>query len=191
MIFGKLVGAAACATLVVLAGCGQPDVQLNSGERVGPAAPIGTPRAEPVDGMTVGDRLMAAGEFELAISSYRRSAGEDGITAETLSAMGSANLKLGRLHQAKVLLDRAVEIDEKSVSAWNNLGVVLMNLNEPQQARSAFRVAFGLDNGDSDLVRDNLILAEKLVREQALQSPAITEFRLVRYGNGEYFLVGE
>ena len=105
--------------------------------------------------------------------------------------MGSANLRLGRLHQAKTLLDRALELDDQSVSAWNNLGVVLMNLNEANQARAAFRVAFGLDNGDSDLIRENLILAEKLIREQAIAEGDLADFRLVRYGNGQYYLVGE
>lgn len=191
MIFKIGFSKAMIAVLIILAGCNSANFQLGNGERVGPSAPLGTPRGQSVDGMTVGDRLMEAGEFELAVNSYRRSAAEDGITAETLSAMGSANLRLGRLHQAKTLLDRALEIDSKSVSAWNNLGVVLMNLNEAQQARSAFRVAFGLDNGDSDLIRDNLILAEKLIREQSTTERELAEFRLVRYGSGQYFLIGE
>ncbi len=181
---------AAVSLLLTLSGCGDGAYTLSEGERVGPPPPIGTPRVEAVDGMTVGDRLMEAGEFELALASYRRAAAEEGITAETLSAMGSANLKLGRLHQAKTLLDRALELDDKSVSAWNNLGVILMNLNEAQQARSAFRVAFGLVNGDSDLIRDNLILAEELVRTQRAETADLSDFRLVRYGNGSYYLVG-
>ena len=50
-----------------------------------------------VDGMTVGHRLMAAGEPELALKAYLRGAGEVGINADVLSAIGSANLALGRL----------------------------------------------------------------------------------------------
>ena len=191
MIFKSGFGAASFAALLILAGCNSSNFQLGDGERVGPSAPLGTPRGQSVDGMTVGDRLMEAGEYELAINAYRRSAAEEGIVAETLSAMGSANLRLGRLHQAKTLLDRALELDDQSVSAWNNLGVVLMNLNEANQARAAFRVAFGLDNGDSDLIRENLILAEKLIREQAIAEGDLADFRLVRYGNGQYYLVGE
>ena len=191
MIFKTGFGAALIAALFILAGCNSANFQLGDGERVGPSAPLGTPRGQSVDGMTVGDRLMEAGEYELAINAYRRSAAEDGIMAETLSAMGSANLRLGRLHQAKTLLDRALELDDQSVSAWNNLGVVLMNLNEANQARAAFRVAFGLDNGDSDLIRENLILSEKLIREQAIAESDLADFRLVRYGNGQYYVVGE
>lgn len=191
MIFKIGFNATIFGALIILAACNSANFQLGDGERVGPAAPFGTERVGSVDGMTVGDRLMEAGEFELAIGAYRRSAAEDGIFAETLSAMGSANLRLGRLHQAKTLLDRALEIDDQSVSAWNNLGVVLMNLNEANQAKAAFRVAFGLDNGDSDLIRDNLILAEKLVRDQAIAERDLADFSLVRYGNGQYFLVGQ
>ena len=42
--------------------------------------------------MTVGHRLMEAGEPELALKAYLRGAGETGINADVLSAIGSANL---------------------------------------------------------------------------------------------------
>lgn len=133
---------------------------------------------------------MAAGEFELALSSYQRAASETGVTAEVLSGMGSANLRLGRLQQARVLLMKAVDDYEQSPSAWNNLGVVLINLGEPQEAREAFRVAFGLDNGDAELIRQNLILANRVIAEQSAEIPEEADFALVRYGNGSYLLLG-
>lgn len=187
------VRAAALTILSILSACNSPNFTLSEDERRGPSAPLGTRRVQAVDGMTVGDRLMAAGEFGLALSSYRRSAAEDGLTAEALSAMGSANLRLGRLNQAKILLDKALEIDGSSASAWNNLGVVLMNQHEGRQAREAFRVAFGINNGDSELIRQNLILANALIVEQSAEIAnlsALSDFRLVRHGNGSYFLLG-
>ena len=42
--------------------------------------------------------------------------------------IGSANLKLGRLGQAEKLLRRAIKADEAFAPAWNNLGVVLMEI---------------------------------------------------------------
>lgn len=140
--------------------------------------------------MTVGHRLMAAEEFEIALTAYKRSASENGITAEVLSGMGSANLRLGRLRQARILLEKAVADYAKSPSAWNNLGVVLINLGEVREAREAFRVAFGLDNGNAELIRQNLILANRVIEEQSAEIPEETDFALVRYGNGSYLLLG-
>ena len=177
------------ALLLFLAACNTANFELGSGERIGPPPPLGTPRVGAVDGLTVGDRLMMAGEYELALSAYQRAAGENGLNAEVLSAMGSANLKLGRLNQARILLEKAVKEDPNSVPAWNNLGVVLINLNEYQQAREAFRVAFGIDNGNSELIRQNLILVNTLIEQQLAEIPPESEFSLVRYGNGSYFLI--
>lgn len=133
---------------------------------------------------------MEAEEFELALTSYKRAASETGVTAEVLSGMGSANLRLGRLQQARILLEKAIAQYSDSASAWNNFGVVLINLGEYQQARQAFRVAFGVDDGDSELIRQNLILANRLVNEQSAEIEVETDFSLVRYGNGSYLLLG-
>jgi len=185
-------GISSALLLLIISACApSTNFELSGDERIGPPPPLGTPRVtEAVDGMVVGDRLMAANEFELALSAYQRATGVHGLTAETLSAMGSANLRLGRFQQAKALLEKAVEDDDRSVSAWNNLGVVLINLNEANQAREAFRVAFGFDNGNSELIRQNLILANSLVEKQTLEISNADDFSLVRHGNGSYFLLG-
>ena len=66
-------------------------------------------RADSVDGLIVGHRLMAAGEYELALKAYARAAAEQRLTVDVLSALGSANLKLGRLGQAETLLRQATD----------------------------------------------------------------------------------
>jgi len=133
---------------------------------------------------------MEAEEFELALSAYQRAASENGVNAEVLSGMGSANLRLGHLQQARTLLEKAVEQYAESASAWNNFGVVLINLGDFQQAQQAFRVAFGVDNGNSELIRRNLIFANRLVDEQSAEIAREYDFSLVRYGNGSYLLLG-
>ena len=173
-----------------MAACQPTDYTLSPDERTGPAAPLGTSRVSMVDGLTVGHRLMEAEEFELALSAYKRAAVETGVTAEVLSGMGSANLRLGRLQQARILLEKAVKEYANSASAWNNFGVVLINLDEYREARDAFRVAFGINNGDSELIRQNLILANRLIDEQMAEIELETQFTLVRYGNGSYLLLG-
>lgn len=156
----------------------------------GPKAPPGTPRIEEaVDGLVVGHRLMAAGEYELALRAYYRGAGDHGLNADVLSALGSANLKLGRLGQAEKLLRRAIEVDNRFVPAWNNLGVVLMETNQTGEARQVFRTAYALDNGKSDEIRENLRLAIAKSENPAYDTPNNEEFGLVRRGSGRYLLL--
>jgi len=147
--------------------------------------------AEGVDGLIVGDRLMAANEYELALKAYIRAAIDEGFTEEVLTAMGSANLRLGRLGQAERNLRQAIDKNDRSVAAWNNLGVVLNARREYGEAREAFRVAFALDSGASEEIRQNLRLLDvrldKLVPTEAPEA----DFRLVRQGNGRYLLVGD
>ncbi len=116
-------------------------------------------RGKAMDGLLVGHRLMEAGEYELALKAYLRAAGEEGVNADVLSAIGSANLALGRLGQAEQILRRAVEMDPTFVPALNNLGVVLMEKGETGEARRVFQQAFALDSGASDSIRENLRLA--------------------------------
>ncbi|MFN3641438.1 MAG: tetratricopeptide repeat protein [Gemmobacter sp.] len=143
-----------------------------------------------VDGLTVGHRLMAAGEHDLALRAYLRAASERGIDADVLSAIGSANLSLGRLGQAEQILRRALEIDPDFVPALNNLGVVLMEKGETGEARRVFQRAFALDSGNSDSIRENLRLA--IARSENIAYTASKEnesFTLVRRGRGQYLLL--
>lgn len=163
-----------------------------SNNREGVAPPPGTARVdEAVDGLIVGHRMMAAGEFQLALDAYTRAVQDHGLNVDILSAIGSANMRLGRLNQAQKFLERAVEKDPDFVPAWNNLGVVQINSNQFVQARSSFQRAYALDNGDSDEIRDNLILAMRMVEESSAEIPEDYNFLLVRRGNGRYLLLGQ
>jgi len=172
--------------LVTLAGCGE-GAFAPKGERVF-APPVAG--ASDIDGLLVGHRLMAVGEYDLALRAYLRAAGQQGLNVDTLSALGSANLKLGRLNQAENLLRRAVEEDPAFAAAWNNLGVILMERGKTAEAAQIFRRAFATDNGNSDEIRDNLRLA--LAK---LENPANTvqqenePFQLVRRGTGDFVLL--
>jgi Flp pilus assembly protein TadD len=149
---------------------------------------------ESVDGMTVGHRLMAAGEPELALKAYLRGAGEDGISADVLSSIGSANLALGRLGQAEKILRRALELDPNFVPALNNLGVVLIEQDDYGEARSMFQKAFALDSGETDSIRENLMLA--IAQSEAnvydpTQEQQNGGFRLVRQEKGKFVLLSD
>lgn len=174
--------------LFVLAAC-QP---TGGPARIGdsPFAPAG--RVDPddaVDGLVVGHRLMAAGEYELALKAYYRATSEQGANVDVLSAIGSANLRLGRLGQAEQMLRRALELDQTFVPAWNNLGVVLMEKGEVAEASRVFRTAYALDSGNSDEIRENLRLALAKIENPAYDEGNENNFSLVRRGNGQYLLL--
>lgn len=173
----------ALLVVAVLAGCG-----------TGPSrnTPYGAdPGRVPVDGLLVGHRLMEAGEHELALRAYLRAAAEDGINADTLAAIGSADLALGRLGQAEQILRRALELDPAFVPALNNLGVVLIERGRPGEARAMFQRAFALDSGQSDSIRHNLKLAIARSEAGVYDGPPEDKggFRLVRRDKGEFVLL--
>lgn len=160
-----------------------------SAEKGGLFAPGAKPDAKAVDGLLVGHRLMEAGEYELALEAYYRAAAEHGATAEVLSGIGSADLKLGRLNQAEQMLRRAIEQDETFVPAWNNLGVALMERGKYAEASRVFQTAFALDSGQSDSIRQNLRLALAKLEKPGYSAPQDSQFKLVRKGAGEYLLL--
>jgi tetratricopeptide (TPR) repeat protein len=147
-------------------------------------------RGDAVDGLTVGHRLMEAGEYELALKAYYRAAAEEGATVDTLSAIGSANLALGRLGQAETILRRALEDDPTFVPAMNNLGVVLMERGKTGEAMLVFQQAFAQDSGQTDSIRENLKRAIA-ANEAVVYTPSEEEgeFRLVRREKGKYVLL--
>ncbi len=162
-----------------------------SGDAPGFAPGVDTRRSGE-DGLTVGHRLMASGEYELALRAYYRAAASQGMNVDILSALGSANLKLGRLGQAEQLLRRATLEDPTFVPALNNLGVVLMEKGQSGEARGVFKQAYALDSGDSDSIRENLRLAiaqsESALYDAPNENPAYT---LVRRGQGRYVLLSQ
>jgi Flp pilus assembly protein TadD len=151
-------------------------------------APPVDPRGTAVDGMLVGHRLMQAGEAELALEAFQRAAAEQGLTSETLSAMGTANLGLGRLNQAEDLLRRATEEGDAWPEVWNNLGVVLMERGKTAEAAQILRKAYALDNGQSDAIRDNLRLALDKLEKTAYDPEQQQDYKLVRRGSSEYLI---
>jgi Flp pilus assembly protein TadD len=147
-------------------------------------------RGDAVDGLTVGHRLMEAQEYELALKAYLRAAGEEGVNEDVLSAIGSANLKLGRLGQAEQILRRAVEMEPTFVPALNNLGVVLMERGKTGEAKRVFEQAYAYDSGASDAIRENLRLAIAATEQTVYPSESEANgFSLVRQGQGEYLLL--
>ena len=158
------------------------------------APPAADGRRAAQDGLTVGHRMMAAGEYELALKAYLRAASEQGINADVLSAIGSANLKLERLGQAEQVLRRALEIEPEFVPALNNLGVVLMEQGKYGEAKLVFQQAFAIDSGQSDSIRENLQLAIALLEAPVYGDPEQAQepvYQLLREDDGQTVLLTE
>jgi tetratricopeptide (TPR) repeat protein len=141
-----------------------------------------------VDGVEVGQRLMAAGEYELAMDAFTRAALDEGLTTEILTGLGTANLGLGRLGQAEKMLRRAVVEDPEWPEAWNNLGVLLMEQGKTAEATQIFRKAYALDNGQSDSIRDNLRIALAKTEKPANTVEQQEDYKLVQRGKGEFLI---
>lgn len=151
-------------------------------------APTLDPRGQAVDGLVVGHRMMAAGQYELALEAFTRAAGKHGLTAEVLTSLGSANLGLGRLNQAEDLLRRATEAEPDWPEPWNNLGVVLMERQKTAEASQIFQRAYALDNGQSDSIRDNLRLALEKIEKTTYDEAQRQDYKLVRRGSSSYLI---
>lgn len=141
------------------------------------------------DQMAAGHRMMDAGEYELALSAFTRAAVQQGLTADVLAALGSANLALGRLGQAEGQLRRATEADGASPMAWNNLGVILMERGRYAEAARVFQRAFALANGRSDVIRDNLAKALAYRDGTGYTAGNDGAAQLIRRGTGDVLLI--
>ena len=94
----NLLTAMAIVAAVTVANCTKDDATALPDS---PFPPGVDHRKEAVSGVEVGQRLMAAGEYELALDSFTRAALDEGMTPEILTGIGTANLGLGRLGQAE------------------------------------------------------------------------------------------
>ena len=174
--------------VIAMAACNAGDLNQSSDGTCAPgAAGMGN-----IDGLIVGHRLMAAGEVDLALKAYHRAAAQQGLNVDTMSAIGSANLNLGRLGQAERWLRRAVAEDPTFPPAWNNLGVVLMERGQVGEASEAFRRAFAADNGNSDEIRENLRLSlADLADADENFAQDVQNFSLIRRGAGDFVLMSD
>jgi len=184
---GPAARKAICAivALTLVAACGPDRI---SAPKDSPYAPGVNHRAASANELDVAHRLMAAGQYDLAMNAFTRAALQDGMSADILTGLGTANLKLGRLGQAEQMLRQAVKEAPDWPEAWNNLGVVLMERGKTGEATEIFRRAYALDNGESDAIRDNLRLALAKSEKSVNTDPQNQDYKLVRRGSSEYLL---
>lgn len=151
-------------------------------------APAVDHRKDGVDPITVGYRLMAAGENQLALDTFERAAVRSGLTADLLNSMGMANLRLGRVHQAKSLFQKAADKNATSPEIWNNLAIATMDLGQTAEAAAIFRKAYAMSNGENDSIRNNLRLALEKIENPVYDGAKEQDYKLVRQGSSEYLI---
>ena len=152
-------------------------------------------RAEPAGQtssyLSLGKRMLAAREPDLAMKAFLTSMSTDGISAEAMTGAGIAAQQQGLLTSARRYFERARRLAPDSVIAHNNLGVVLYKLKEYYPARNAFRRAYALSNGKSEMAERNLNRAEATIARMEKipkTDPAISH-DVIRLGTSEFRLI--
>ncbi len=164
------------------AGCAG-DITDRAGTGSDPLRPPGlAAAADAVDPVVVGDRLLAAGEGDLAIASYlRAAAGPGGLTPRIRHAVARAHLAEGRLGEADRLLREVIALEPDNASARNDLGVALLERGRAGEAHAPFRSAYAL--APLPGIRENLRMADAF-RGTMPTVPATGSAQLVRQRGG-------
>ena len=161
-------------------------------EAAGAGATVRAEPAEQTDAyLSLGKRMLAAREPDLAMKAFLTSLGVEGISAEAMTGAGIAAQRLGLLTSARRYFEQARRLAPDSVIAHNNLGVVLYKLKEYYPARNAFRRAYALSNGKSEIAERNLNRSEATIarlEEVPKKDPAITH-DVIRLGTSEFRLI--
>jgi Tfp pilus assembly protein PilF len=153
--------------------------------------PEGAAAGQTISYLSFGKRMLAAREPDLAMKAFLTSMSVEGISAEAMTGAGIAAQQLGLLTSARRYFEQARGLAPNSVVAHNNLGVVLYMLKEYYPARSAFRRAYALSSGKSEMAERNLNRAEAtIVRMEVVPktNPAISH-NVIRLGTSEFRLI--
>ena len=136
-----------------------------------------------------GTALWRLANTNLPCSAYTRAAAQQGLNVDTLSALGSANLRLGRLGQAEACCavplkkTRFPRRMEQFGRHFDGKGRIF------GEAAEVFRRAFATDNGNSDQIRENLRISLALIEDPFYDTGQNQDVKLVRRGTGDYVIL--
>lgn len=141
--------------------------------------------------LSVGKRLLAAGEPDLAIKAFLRSINNEGVSAQAMTGAGIGYQRQGLLTTARRYFEQATRLAPNSTITHNNLGVVLYQMKEYYSARDEFRLAFAVSNGANELAENNLNRVEATIAavEVVPETDYAISHDVVRLGGGEFRLV--
>jgi Flp pilus assembly protein TadD len=135
------------------------------------------------------DGLVEAGDGDRALAEARDRVAKEPKSAEARYLLGRLLGNLGRIDEAKVQFDGAVEIDGHYAPAWRGLAIVHVSRKEMETAIREARKAWELDgSNESCLLLVNCLLASgdrtgthKLLQEAIAKDPSNDRLRAV-YG---------
>ncbi len=141
--------------------------------------------------LSLGKRMLAAREPDLAMKAFLTSMSVDGVSAEAMTGAGIAAQHQGLLTSARRYFEKASELAPNSEIAYNNLGVVLYKLKEYYPARNAFRRAYALSGGKSEMAERNLNRAEATIArmEEVSKTDLAISHDVIRLGSSEFRLM--
>jgi Flp pilus assembly protein TadD len=141
--------------------------------------------------LTLGKQMLAAREPDLALKAFLTSMVVEGPSAEAMTGAGIATQHQGLLTSALRYFEMARDLAPNSETVYNNLGVVFYKLKEYYPARNAFRRAYALSGGKSEMAERNLNRVESTIAQMELVSETDLVFShdVIRLGTSEFRLV--
>jgi Flp pilus assembly protein TadD len=143
--------------------------------------------SQPASFLSLGNRMLAAHEPDLAMKAFLSSMNAEGISFEAMTGAGIAAKQMGQLKTARRYFEQASKLAPDSVLAHNNLGVVLYIMKEYYPARNEFRSAFALSSGRSEIAERNLNRAEATIAriERIPETGSVISQEAIRREDGE------
>lgn len=185
-VFSPFLGAklGLVAIMLMLPGCMSAD---NPFRNFKPTPKIDASSGQ--DALAKGRRLLRLGEYTSAKRHFISAINRGAPQAEAFTGIGLSEEGLGHLHIALSFFERALKLAPASVTAHNNLGVVLFRLDRFHEAQQAFQAAYAISSGKSEIAQHNLRLVNLTVAEiDANDAGVVQSHRVLRIGENEYRL---
>ncbi len=97
------------------------------------------PPDDPSPWIELGHAFELAHEFDQALAAYETAAEKAPLSPDGPRAAGARAARWGEWEDAKRWLEEAVRRGERSADVWHTLGLVRLNLHDPEGARTAYR----------------------------------------------------
>ena len=114
--------------------------------------------------LSEGIRLQRQGKLAEAEAMYRAVLGQTPDDAPALHYMGLVHYQAGRLEAAEGFMTRSLAIDSTCANTWNDLGVVKLKRNDPEDSMRHFARALALNDRHSDATSNMAAALKQLHR---------------------------
>jgi GT2 family glycosyltransferase/tetratricopeptide (TPR) repeat protein len=125
---------------------------------------------------SLGKALAKKGEYEKAISSYRKALDIDSSSAEIYQSLGDTLVKTGELDEAVIVYHKAIELQPTLWEVHHNLGDIWQGQGSLDEAVAAYRLAIEL-NPDFCWSHNNL--GDTLIKQEKWEEAAVAYGRAI------------